>query len=68
MSKADGLSREVDGTLYGICIEHIPSKKRPILYAYIGNKFCDCKVKVAEVTDEDSLRDVFQGLFGGEWK
>lgn len=68
MSKTDGLSREVDGTLYGICIEHIPGKKRPILSAYIGNKFCDWKVKVAEVTDEDSLRVVFQGLFGGEWK
>ena len=25
MSKADGLSREVDGTMYGLCIEHIRS-------------------------------------------
>ena len=68
MSKADGLSREVDGTLYGICIEHMPGKKRPILSAYIGNEFSAVKWKVAEITDEDVLREVMQGLFGGDWK
>ena len=68
MSKADGLSREVDGTIYGICIEYVPGKKRPIMSAYIGNKFCAYKLKVAEVTDEDALRGVMQGLFGGDWK
>lgn len=68
MSKADGLSREVDGTMFGICIEHIPGKKRPILAAYIGNKFSAMKWKVAEITDEDALREVMQGLFGGDWK
>lgn len=68
MSKADGLSREVDGTMYGICIEHIPGKKRPILAAYIGNEFSAAKWKVAEITDEDALREVMQGLFGGDWK
>lgn len=68
MSKADGLSREVDGTIYGLCIEHLPGKKRPILAAYIGNEFRSDKKKVAEVTDEDTLRDVMQGLFGGDWK
>ena len=68
MSKTDGLSREVDGTVYGLCIEHIQGGKCPILSAHIGNKFCAYKVKVAEVTDEDALRGVMQGLFGGDWK
>lgn len=68
MSKADGLNRKVDGITYGLCIEHVPGKKRPILAAYIGNEFRSYKWKVAEVTDEDALREVMQGLFGGEWK
>ena len=68
MSKTDGLGREVDGTKYGILIEHVPGKKRPILSAYIGNEFNAGMRKVAEVTDEDALREVMQVLFGGEWK
>lgn len=68
MSRTDGLSREVDGITYGLCIEHIPGKKRPILSAYIGNEFSMARWKVAEVTDEDALREVMQGLFGGDWE
>lgn len=68
MSKYDGLSREVDGTIYGLCIEHIPGGKRTVLSAYIGNEFRSDKQKVAEVTDEDALREVMQGMFGGDWK
>ena len=29
---------------------------------------CAYKLKVAEVTDDDALRGVMQGLFGGDWK
>ena len=68
MSKNDGLIREVDGTIYGICIEHIPGRKRPILSAYTSNEFSTTRWKVASVTDEDALREVLQGMFGGEWK
>ena len=68
MSRNDGLIREVDGIKYGLCIEHVPGMKRPILSAHIGNKFYAYKLKVAEVTDEDALRGVMQGLFGGDWK
>ena len=68
MSRTDGLCREVDGITYGLCIEHIPGKKRPILSAYTSNEFSMARWKVAEVTDEDALREMMQGLFGGEWK
>ena len=68
MSKADGLSREVDGITYVFCIEHIPGKKRPILSVCIRNEFSAARWKVAEVTDEGVLREVLQGMFGGEWK
>lgn len=46
MSKADGLNRKVDGITYGLCIEHVPGKKRPILAAYIGNEFRSYKWKM----------------------
>ena len=68
MSRTDGLCREVDGITYVLCIEHIPGKKRPILSAYTSNEFSMARWKVAEVTDEDALREMMQGLFGGEWK
>lgn len=69
MSGTDGLIRKYeDGATYGICIEHIPGKKRPVLTAQIGTKYSVAKLKVAEITDEDSLRMVFQGLFGGDWE
>ena len=68
MSRTDGLSREVDGIAYGFCIEHIPGKKRPVLTAQIGTEYSAVRIKIAEITDEESLRMVFQGLFGGDWK
>ena len=68
MSRNDGLSREVDGTMYELYIEHIPGRNRPILEACIGNESGKVYRKLAEVNDEDALRDVMQGLFGGDWK
>ena len=68
MSRNDGLSREADGTIYGLYLEHIQGRKRPILSVCISNELGATRWKVAEVTDEDVLRDVMQGLFGGEWR
>lgn len=69
MRGTDGIVRRYDdGTTYGICIEHVPGKKRPVLTAQIGNEYSAVRLKIAEVTDEDALREVMQGLFGGEWK
>lgn len=69
MSGTDGLMRKYDGgATYCICIEHIPGKKRPVLTAQIGNEYSAVKLKVAEITDEESLRMAFQGLFGGDWE
>lgn len=68
MSRNDGLSREVDGTMYELYLEHIPGRKRPTLDACIGNEFGKVYRKLAEVTDEEALREVMQVLFGGDWK
>ena len=64
MSRTDGIVRQHDDvTTYGICIEHVPGKKRPVLTAQIGNEYSAVRLKVADVTDEDALREVMQGLF-----
>lgn len=69
MSGTDGMVRQYDdGTTYGICIEHVPGKKRPVLTAQIKNECSAVRMKVADVTDEDTLREVMQGMFGGDWK
>lgn len=68
MSKADGLIREIDRTKYVLCIEHVPGKKRPVLMTKIDNEYSAVRLKVAEVTDDDTLQEVMQGMFGGDWK
>ena len=54
--KADGFSKGA----YSICIEHLPNRKRPMLIGSINN----IRFKLAEVTDEATLRMILSGVLG----
>ena len=56
---ADGIAREINGLEVSLCIEHFENRKRPLLVATIGGQ----RDKVAEITDERTLRNTCLLLF-----
>lgn len=68
MGYTNGMQRtRNDGLTYGL---YIAGKKRRILVAEISDELCGYTVtfEVAEITNENALREVFEGLFGGDWR
>lgn len=55
----DGIARNINGIYFSICIEHLPNRKKPLLVATVNGM----RYKVAEITDEDTLRIVCSNLF-----
>lgn len=55
----DGIAREIMDMNVSLCIEHHENRKRPLLVATIGRQ----RIKVAEITDERTLRNACFLLF-----